>query len=129
MQKWEYKFLGFEVLGMHSMFVRDSDLPMDHKIEDQTRTRNVYHLITDYLNQAGEQGWELVGIEATGIRAYLGELVKAVVVCDPGHDLTERDIKRHCTAALASYQVPQIVEFRDSLPRNPAGKVLKRELK
>lgn len=66
MQKWEYKFLGFEVLGMHSMFVRDSELPTDHKIEDQTHTRNVYHLITEYLNQAGEQGWELVGIEATG---------------------------------------------------------------
>jgi hypothetical protein len=66
MQKWEYKFLGFEVLSMHSMFVRDSDLPVDQKVEDQTHTRNVYHLVTDYLNQAGEQGWELVGIEATG---------------------------------------------------------------
>ncbi len=71
----------------------------------------------------------VLGVEATGIRAYLGELVKAVVVCEPGRTLTERDIKRHCTGRLASYQVPQIVEFREDLPRNPAGKVLKRELK
>jgi len=71
----------------------------------------------------------VVGIDATGIRAYLGELVKAVVVCEEGKELGERDIKRQCTAHLASYQVPMVVEFRDELPRNPAGKVLKRELK
>lgn len=70
----------------------------------------------------------VVGVEATGIRAYLGELVKAVVVRDDPN-LSERDIKRHCMARLASYQVPQIIEFRDHLPRNAAGKVLKRELK
>ena len=70
----------------------------------------------------------VVGVEATGIRIYLGELVKAVVVCDDPA-LTERDIKRHCMSRLASYQVPQIIEFRDELPRNAAGKLLKRELK
>lgn len=71
----------------------------------------------------------VVGVEATGIRAYLGELVKAVVVTEDGAELSERDVKRVCIQRLASYQVPQIIEFRDSLPRNPAGKVLKRELK
>ena len=66
MQRWEYKFLGFEVMGTHSMFVRDSELDTDHKIEDQTHIKNTYHLVTDYLNQAGAEGWELVGIQATG---------------------------------------------------------------
>ncbi|MGD9495786.1 MAG: class I adenylate-forming enzyme family protein [Armatimonadota bacterium] len=70
----------------------------------------------------------VVGVEATGIRAYLGELVKAVVVLEAGAPISEREIKRHCMQRLASYQVPQIIEFRDELPRNPAGKVLKREL-
>jgi acyl-CoA synthetase (AMP-forming)/AMP-acid ligase II len=70
----------------------------------------------------------VVGVEATGIRAYLGELVKAVVVAEDGAEVGEREVKRACVASLASYQVPQIVEFRDRLPRNPAGKVLKREL-
>ncbi len=70
----------------------------------------------------------VVGVEATGPRAYLGELVKAVVVPVQGAKLTEAEIKRHCAERLASYKVPQIVEFRSSLPRNPSGKVLKREL-
>lgn len=70
----------------------------------------------------------VVGVPATGARAYLGELVKAVVVPKEGVVLTEADIKRHCSARLPTYKVPQIVEFRDHLPRTPSGKVLKREL-
>jgi acyl-CoA synthetase (AMP-forming)/AMP-acid ligase II len=71
----------------------------------------------------------VIGIEATGVRAYLGELVKAVVVVEDGADLSEAEIKRHCAQHLASYKVPQVVEFRAELPRNPSGKVLKRDLK
>ena len=77
---------------------------------------------------AGVREVAVVGIPATGIRAYLGELVKAVVVLDDGAAVDERAIKRACVQSLASYQVPQVIEFRDTLPRNPAGKVLKREL-
>jgi long-chain acyl-CoA synthetase len=58
----------------------------------------------------------------------LGQVVKAVVVPEPGAALSEADIKRHCTERLASFKVPQVVEFRDALPRNPSGKVVKREL-
>ena len=71
----------------------------------------------------------VVGVEATGASAYLGELVKAVVVPTPGKQLTELDIKRHCAERLTSYKVPTLVEFRERLPRNPGGKVIKRELK
>ncbi|MBM3501374.1 MAG: long-chain fatty acid--CoA ligase [Armatimonadetes bacterium] len=71
----------------------------------------------------------VVGVEATGVRAYLGELVKAVVVPEEATDLTEAEVKRHCAQHLASYKVPQIVEFRSELPRNPSGKVLKRDLR
>lgn len=70
----------------------------------------------------------VVGAPATGARAYLGELVKAVVVPIEGATLAERDIKRHCVERLASYKVPHLIEFRAALPRNPSGKVLKREL-
>ncbi len=70
----------------------------------------------------------VVGVPATGVRAALGELVKAVVVPRPGVELQERDIKRQCAAVLPSYKVPQVVEFRAELPRNATGKVLKREL-
>ena len=67
------------------------------------------------------------GIPATGVRAHLGELIKAYIVpADPS--LTERDIKQHCYDRLPSYKVPTYLVFLDLLPRNPAGKVVKEEL-
>jgi long-chain acyl-CoA synthetase len=66
----------------------------------------------------------VVGIE----HAVHGELVKAVVVAHPGAALSELDLKRHCAERLASFKVPRVIEFRDALPRNPSGKVVKREL-
>lgn len=70
----------------------------------------------------------VIGVEATGASAYLGELVKAFVVARQGSGLAERDIKRHCSERLASYKVPSLVEFRDRLPRTPTGKVIKSQL-
>lgn len=67
------------------------------------------------------------GIPASGIRAHLGELIKAFVVpADP--QLTERELRRHCYEHLPSYKVPTVITFLDALPRNPAGKVVKDEL-
>jgi long-chain acyl-CoA synthetase len=59
----------------------------------------------------------------------LGEVAKAVVVVQSGVECDARELRRYCTERLASYKVPQSFEFRDSLPRNPSGKVVKRELK
>lgn len=66
-----------------------------------------------------------VGVE----HPVLGEVVKAVVVARPGASLSESDLRRWCSERLASYKVPQRVEFRDELPRNPSGKVIKRLLR
>lgn len=71
----------------------------------------------------------VVGVPATGVRASLGELVKAVVVPAEGRRPTVADVKRFASEHLTSYKVPQIVEFRDRLPRNEAGKVLKDALR
>ena len=92
---------------------------------------NVYALEVESVLLAHEDVLEaaVVGVEATGASAYLGELVKAVVVLRPGSRAAERDLKRHCAERLASYKVPSLVELRDSLPRNPTGKVLKSQLK
>ena len=58
----------------------------------------------------------------------MGQVVKAVVVPEPGCELSAADVKRHCAERLATFKVPQHVEFVAQLPRNPSGKVVKRML-
>ena len=58
-----------------------------------------------------------------------GESVKAVVVLKPGTSATEQDIVETARQQLASYQKPRSVDFVDSLPKAPTGKILKRELR
>jgi fatty-acyl-CoA synthase len=55
-----------------------------------------------------------------------GQALKAFVV--KKGSVSEAALKKHVKEQLAGYKVPQDVEFIDELPRNPAGKVLKREL-
>ncbi len=70
----------------------------------------------------------VIGVPATGPAAYMGEMVKAVVVAEEGSGLTVPDLRRFCVERLATYQVPGIIEFRHELPRTPSGKVIKRLL-
>jgi len=58
-----------------------------------------------------------------------GEEVKAVVVLREGRRETEADLLRFCGEHLAGFKRPRTVDFRQSLPKNPSGKVLKRELR
>ncbi|HET8948876.1 MAG TPA: AMP-binding protein [Solirubrobacteraceae bacterium] len=55
-----------------------------------------------------------------------GQALKAFVV--KKGSVSESALKQHVKDNLAGYKVPQAIEFIDELPRNPAGKVLKREL-
>lgn len=80
------------------------------------------------LDLPGVQEVAVVGVPAAGVRVALGELVKAVIV-PTDETLSVRDVKKHCIERLASYKVPQIIEFRGALPRNAGGKVLKQQLK
>jgi len=60
----------------------------------------------------------------------LGERVKAIVRRVPGSRLSEDAVRRQVAAHLASFKVPELVEFIDApLPRNPAGKILKNLLR
>jgi len=60
----------------------------------------------------------------------LGEEVGAVVVLRPGAKVTAEELGRHVKARLAGFMVPTRIWFRsEPLPRNPQGKVLKRELR
>lgn len=57
------------------------------------------------------------------------ERVHAVVVLKEGATATENEIIGFCKEHIASYKAPKSVEFAESLPKNPQGKILKRELK
>jgi len=57
------------------------------------------------------------------------EVPKAYVVLKQGENITAEEIKRYCIERLAKFKVPGEVEFINQLPRNPSGKVLKRELR
>ena len=59
----------------------------------------------------------------------LGEVGQAFLVTRPGHVLAEADVLAFCRERLANYKVPRRVVFRAALPRNPSGKVLKRQLR
>ena len=57
-----------------------------------------------------------------------GEVVKAWVVARPGTDLSVEQLRTYCRQKLAPYKTPAHVEFREALPKNMAGKVLRRVL-
>jgi len=58
-----------------------------------------------------------------------GETVKAIVVRRPGAAADAADIVAFARGRLAHFKCPTSVDFAESLPRNPSGKILKRELR
>lgn len=57
------------------------------------------------------------------------EAVTAFIVIKEGSVLTERAVLDHCNMQMASFKAPKRVIFVDSLPKNPSGKLLKRQLR
>ncbi|MFX0062346.1 MAG: class I adenylate-forming enzyme family protein [Candidatus Hermodarchaeota archaeon] len=67
-------------------------------------------------------------VEAAVIGVYdeiYGEVPKAFVVIKEGQTTTEDQILKHCKENLADFKVPKYIEFRDNLPKNPTGKIMK----
>ncbi|MEX2619605.1 MAG: long-chain fatty acid--CoA ligase [Egibacteraceae bacterium] len=60
---------------------------------------------------------------------YTGEAVKAVVVLCGGEEAGAEELIDFCRRSLARFKAPEVVEFVQSLPHNPSGKVLRRELR
>ncbi len=61
--------------------------------------------------------------------AKWGEVPIAYVVLRPGSSATPEELVEHCRGKLAKFKVPKDVFLIDVLPRNPSGKILKRELR
>jgi acyl-CoA synthetase (AMP-forming)/AMP-acid ligase II len=57
-----------------------------------------------------------------------GHALHAFIVLEPEAELGVEDVQGHVKANLARFKVPRKVHFIEELPRNPSGKVLKREL-
>ena len=57
------------------------------------------------------------------------EAVLAIVVPKAGQSLTEAQVLAHCQQHLAGFKTPKAVVFTEALPKNPSGKLLKRELR
>jgi len=73
---------------------------------------------------------EVVEATALGVEdKEWGHRLRAFVVKTDGASISEDDIKTYVRDHLARYKVPREVVFLDELPRNPTGKVLKRELR
>ena len=74
---------------------------------------------------------DVVDVAIIGVpHQVLGEEVGAVVIARAGSGVTADELRAHVAEHLASFKVPAYVYFRDEpLPRNPAGKVLKRDLR
>jgi long-chain acyl-CoA synthetase len=58
----------------------------------------------------------------------LGEEVMAVVTLRPGASLTAPELIAYCKERIAAYKYPRVIEFRDELPKNAMGKIMKDQL-
>jgi fatty-acyl-CoA synthase len=88
-------------------------------------------------NVASREVEEVIyGLEGVSEVAVIGlphakwiEAVTAVIVAKPGHRLDEPSVLAHCKAKLSQFKQPKRVIFAEALPKNPSGKLLKRELR
>jgi fatty-acyl-CoA synthase len=80
-----------------------------------------------------EAVYQLAGVSEVAViglpDAQWIEAVTAVIVPKAGVTLTEAQVIAHCRERLAGFKCPKRVVFTDALPKNPSGKILKRDLR
>ncbi len=57
-----------------------------------------------------------------------GQVAKACIVLKRGETMTVEEVKEFCLKKMAAYKIPEVFVFRESLPTNPVGKVIKKDL-
>ncbi len=119
---------GFFRTGDVAVFEPDGAIRIVDRMKDMIVVSgfNVYpNEVEDVL--AGHPGIAEVAVVGVPDEA-VGEVVVAYVVAREG-SLSEDAVRRHARASLTGYKVPRRVVFRDSLPKTPVGKVLRRALR
>ncbi len=58
-----------------------------------------------------------------------GQTVKAFVVVRPGARISNEDLSEFCRSRLSSFKRPEQIEFIGALPKNPLGKILRKDLR
>jgi long-chain acyl-CoA synthetase len=119
---------GFFRTGDAAAFLPDGQLKIVDRIKDMVLVSG----FNVYPNEVEEVLASHPGVlEAAVIGApdeHSGEVVAAYIVRkDP--NLNEADIRAFCKGNLTGYKIPRRIVFRDSLPKSPVGKVLRRELR
>ena len=69
-----------------------------------------------------------VGVAGVPVGGGRGQAVKAWVVLREGVECTTEEMREYCHQNLAEHKVPRYIEFRESLPKSPMGRILRREL-
>lgn len=96
----------------------------------------------DLINRGGENIYpreieavleshpEIAAVAVIGVPdEALGERVKAVIETSRPGVLSEEDVKEFLADKLARFKIPEFVEIMEQIPRNPTGKILKRNLR
>jgi len=92
-----------------------------------TRGLNVYPREIEEVLYAHPSIFEAAVIGAPDLTR--GEIVKAFVVLKPGEQLDRKELSNYLKKHLANYKLPRQIEFVGQLPKNAAGKILKKQLK
>lgn len=102
----------------------------------------IHDRVKDMIISGGENVYPaevesaLAGLEGVADVAVIGvpdekwgETVKAIIVTRPGFTLTESAVIAYARDRIAGYKCPKSVDFAETIPRNAAGKILKRVLR
>ncbi|QTM99565.1 long-chain-fatty-acid--CoA ligase [Sediminibacillus dalangtanensis] len=77
--------------------------------------------------------YELEGVSEAAVisipDSYWIEAVTAIIVPKQGSPITREEVLRFCKEKLSTYKVPKYIEFAETMPKNPSGKLLKRTLR
>jgi long-chain acyl-CoA synthetase len=102
-------------------------------IVDRKKDMYISGGVNVYPREVEELLFRLPGVREAAVVGvpdeYWGEAGKAFLVMQPGNTIAPEQVIAACKENLAGYKVPRHVAFIDVLPRNPAGKVLKTELR